>query len=73
MLYGGANQHQHSCLYRFPGGGGTVSMLQKQQGKELSYNTVSDISFAWEQISMLATNLKNQFSVKPKNLTGRPL
>ena len=70
MLYGGANQHQHSCLYRFPGGGGTMSTLQKHQGKDLSYNTVSDISFAWEQISMLATNLKNQFSVKSVNCDG---
>ncbi|MCR4900080.1 MAG: hypothetical protein K5907_04605 [Treponema sp.] len=70
MLYGGANQHQSSCLYRFPGGGGIVSSIQKQKGKELSYNSVSDISFAWEQISMLATNLKNQFSVKSVNCDG---
>ena len=63
MLPKGTNPHQSSCLYRFPGGTGTVGSLQKQQGKELSYNTISDISFAWEQICMLSLNLKNQFSV----------
>ncbi len=66
----GANQHQSSCLYRFPGGTGTVGSLQKQQGKELGYNTISDISFAWEQICMLSLNLKNQFSVKSTNCDG---
>ena len=70
MLPKGANQHQSSCLYRFPGGTGTVGSLQKQQGKELSYNTISDISFAWEQICMLSQNLKNQFSVKTTNCDG---
>lgn len=70
MLQKGLNQHQNSCLYRFPGGTGTVGSLQKQQGKELSYNTVSDISFAWEQICMLSQNLKNQFSVKSTNCDG---
>ena len=70
MLQKGSNQHQSSCLYRFPGGTGTVGSLQKQQGKELSYNTISDISFAWEQICMLSQNLKNQFSVKTTNCDG---
>ena len=70
ILPKGANQHQSSCLYRFPGGTGTVGSLQKQQGKELSYNTISDISFAWEQICMLSHNLKNQFSVKSTNCDG---
>ena len=70
MLQKGSNQHQSSCLYRFPGGTGTVSALQKQQGKDLSYNTISDISFAWEQICMLSQNLKNQFSVKTTNCDG---
>ena len=70
MLSKGANQHQSSCLYRFPGGTGTVGSLQKQLGKDLSYNTISDISFAWEQICMLSLNLKNQFSVKSTNCDG---
>ena len=70
MLQKGSNLHQSSCLYRFPGGTGTIGSLQKQQGKELSYNTISDISFAWEQICMLSTNLKNQFSVKSVNCDG---
>ena len=70
VLQKGANPHQSSCLYRFPGGTGTIGSLQKQQGKELSYNTISDISFAWEQICMLSTNLKNQFSVKSVNCDG---
>ena len=70
VLQKGLNQRQNSCLYRFPGGTGTVGSLQKQQGKELSYNTLSDISFAWEQICMLSLNLKNQFSVKSTNCDG---
>ncbi|MBO4639461.1 MAG: hypothetical protein J5710_06875 [Treponema sp.] len=70
MLQKGSNSHQNSCLYRFPGGTGTVGSLQKQQGKELSYNTISDISFAWEQICMFSLNLKNQFSVKTTNCDG---
>ena len=70
VLQKGSNQHQSSCLYRYPGGTGTVGSLQKQQGKELSYNTISDISFAWEQICMLSQNLKNQFSVKSTNCDG---
>ena len=69
-LKGGANSHQKGCLYRFPEGSGTVGTVQKQKGKELSYNTISDISFAWEQISMVSTNLKNQFSVKSTNCDG---
>ena len=69
-LKGGANAQQKGCLYRFPEGGGTVGSIQKQKGKELSYNTISDISFAWEQISMVSTNLKNQFSVKSTNCDG---
>ena len=70
MLPKGANQHQNSCLYKFPGETGTIGSLQKQQGKDLSYNTISDISFAWEQICMLSQNLKNQFSVKSTNCDG---
>ena len=70
MLQKGSNQHQKSGLYRFPGGTGTVGSLQKQQGKDLSYNAISDISFAWEQICMFSLNLKNQFSVKTTNCDG---
>ena len=70
MLQKESNPHQNSCLYRFPGGTGTVGSLQKQQGKELNYTTISDISFAWEQICMLSLNLKNQFSVKSTNCDG---
>ena len=69
-LKSGENSHQNSCLYRFPGETGTVGALQKQYGKELSYSSIADISFAWEQISMLSANLKNQFSVKSTNADG---
>jgi len=69
-LHSGANQHQKACLYKFPGSSGTIGSLQKQKGKDISYNTISDISFAWEQISMVSTNLKNQFSVKSTNCDG---
>lgn len=70
VLHSGSNQQQDGCLYKFPGMPGTLGTVQKQQGKELSYNTISDISFAWEQISMLSTTLKNQFSVKSVNCDG---
>ena len=70
VLHSGSNQQQDGCLYRFPGMPGTLGTVQKQQGKELSYNTISDISFAWEQISILSTTLKNQFSVKSVNCDG---
>ena len=66
----GSNNQQKACLYKFPEGGGTIGSLQKQKGRELPYNTISDISFAWEQISMVSTNLKNQFSVKSTNCDG---
>ena len=69
-LRSGSNQHQKGCLYKFPEGGGTLGSLQKQKGKEIPYNTLSDVSFAWEQISMLSTNLKNQYSVKSTNCDG---
>ena len=70
VLHHGSNKQQNSCLYKFPNGTGAINDLQKQQGKQLSYNTLSDISFAWEQISMLSTNLKNQFAVKSTNCDG---
>ena len=70
VLHAGSNQQQDGCLYKFPGMPSALSTVQKQQGKELSYNTISDISFAWEQISMLSTTLKNQFSVKSVNCDG---
>ena len=44
VLQKGSNQHQSSCLYRFPGGTGTVGSLQKQQGKELSYTPRGAVS-----------------------------
>ena len=70
VLHSGQNQQQKACFYRFTGATGTLGSIQRQQGKELSYNTISDVSFAWEQISMLSTTLKNQFSVKSVNCDG---
>lgn len=69
-LKSGSNPQQEACLYKCQGGPGFFGTVQKQQGKELTYNTISDISFAWEQICMLSTNLKNQFSVKSVNCDG---
>ena len=69
-LRSGSNQQQKGCLYKFPEGSGSLASLQKQRGRELPYNTLSDISFAWEQISMVSKNLKNQFSVKSTNCDG---
>lgn len=69
-LHGGANPQQSSCLYKYPNDTGAVSGFRKLQGKELTHNIISDVSLAWEQISSLYENLKNQYTVKSTNNEG---
>lgn len=69
-LHGGANPQQDSCLYKYPSDSSTINNFVKIQGKELTYNILSDVSLAWEQISTLYTNLKTQYNVQSKNCDG---
>ncbi len=69
-LHGGSNPQQVSCLYKYPNDTGAVSGFRKVSGKELNYNIISDVSLAWEQISSLYENLKNQYTVKSQNSDG---
>lgn len=70
LLKSGSNPQQKSCFYKYPTETGAFSGHSKIQGHELDYNNVTDISYAWEQISILYSNLKTQFSVKSTNSDG---
>lgn len=69
-LRAGSNPQQDACLYRFNVGNSPLGNFTKLQGRELDFNYIADISFAWEQISALYFSLKNQFSVKSTNSDG---
>lgn len=69
-MHNGANPQQNACLYKFPYEVGLMTGLQKLHAKELSYSIITDASFAWEEICMMYSNLKNQFTVKSTNLDG---
>lgn len=69
-LHNGANEQQKGALYTTDIYGFDVTQVEKIQGKELTYNNISDMSFAWEQISCLFTSLKNQMTVKSINSEG---
>jgi len=66
----GSNQHQEAGLYKYPYDTGALSGLSKINSEDLNYNITSDISAAWELISILYTDLKSQFSVKSVNADG---
>ncbi|MCQ2583668.1 MAG: hypothetical protein MJ160_07160 [Treponema sp.] len=68
-LDGGSNKHQQSCLYGYPSDSGAVSGIRKLHEK-IDYNTIADVSLAWETISSIYKNLKNQFSVQSTNCDG---
>lgn len=70
VLHNGSNPQQKACLYKYPTDSSTVNTFLKIQGKELTYNILSDVSLAWEQISTLYTNLKTQYNVKSINCDG---
>lgn len=66
----GANSHQRGTLYLLPNENGEIPYLKELQNKKISFNMVNDISFAWEQISILYKHLKNQFVVDSENCEG---
>lgn len=72
ILKGGSNPQQKSCLYNFSYDDGALSGFKKLQGQgqELSYNIISDLSLAWDQISTIYHYLKNQLTVKSINCDG---
>lgn len=43
----GENPHQRGWLYRLTGAASPVAGLTQIQGKELSYNNLADLAFAW--------------------------
>lgn len=66
----GTNKHQEAGLYTFLNKNGINTSIPKEVCDKIDFNTIADISFAWEQISMLSQNLKNQFSVKSTTCDG---
>ncbi|MCQ2592859.1 MAG: hypothetical protein MJ188_08750 [Treponema sp.] len=70
VLEHGANPQQAACLYKFPTETGIMSGLQKMPEKSLNYNLIADVSYAWELVSSVYLNLKNQFTVKSTNRDG---
>ena len=69
-LHSGMNSQQEAYLYKSPSEAGSVGNFLKYQGKELSYNLVNDISYAWHQINTLFALLKDQLTVKSTNSDG---
>lgn len=69
-LHEGSNNQQKSYLYKSPSTPGALNGFLKMQGKELTHNIISDISFAWEKISTLYEILKSQYTVKSTNSDG---
>lgn len=69
-LQKGANAQQTAYLYKSPTDYGAIGSFLKIPGKELPYNLISDICYAWGQISTLYSILKNQFTVKSTNSDG---
>ena len=69
-LQKGANSQQSAYLYKSPSDYGTMGSFLKTPGKDLPYNLISDICYAWGQISNLYTILKNQYTVKSTNSDG---
>lgn len=70
LLHGGSNPHQDSCFYQLPSQVESNNLFQKIQGKELTYNIISDISISLDHMALLYSHLKNQFSVECTNNEG---
>lgn len=70
ILKSGSNPQQKSCLYNYSYDEGALSGLKKLMGRELTYNIISDLSVAWDQISTVYHYLKNQLTVKSVNNEG---
>ena len=65
----GTNKQQKASVYSLISKNENYQ-IQKIQGKEFTYNVIEDLSFAWEQISILFTQLRDQMVVKSKNCDG---
>ena len=65
----GANKQQKASVYSLIASA-EKQPVQKIQGKEFTFNVIEDLSFAWEQISLLFIQLRNQMVVKSKNCDG---
>lgn len=63
-LPSGMNEHQKAWLYKYPVDNGIVASLSKMNTQELSYDLVNEASFAWEQVSSVYENLRNQHPIK---------
>ena len=70
QLHHGMNSQQSAFLYKSPSEAGSVGNFLKNQGKDLSYALVNDISYAWRQINTLFALLKDQPTVKSTNSDG---
>lgn len=70
QIKSGSNTQQEACLYKLPAEHGATGSFLKLQGRELSYNIISDISFSWGQITNLYAVLKEQYTVKSTNNDG---
>jgi phosphoribosylaminoimidazolecarboxamide formyltransferase/IMP cyclohydrolase len=70
QLHTGSNSQQSGFLYKSPTQSGALNGFLKLQGKDFNYNTISDVSFAWERICTLYNILKNQYTVKSTNCDG---
>ncbi|MCF0241337.1 MAG: hypothetical protein HUK25_01795 [Treponema sp.] len=71
-LHHALNPQQEAVVYQLGGDEGSLSGFKKIQGKELTFKCSIDTSFAWDQVSALYDNLKNQTSVKSLTSEGYP-
>lgn len=69
FLSQGSNKHQKAALYEIPSEI-TSPFFSKLIYKDFDYNTVSDLSFAWDNLTFLYQQLKNQYSVMAQNKEG---
>lgn len=71
-LHCGKNSQSISTLYSLDSDDGTFSGFKKLQGREMTHRIITDVSFAWDQISSLYENLKTLSAVKSENCDGYP-
>lgn len=71
-LHQGMNPQQKASLYRTPVDIGALNGFSKLSGKDISYIMAADATFAWDQINMLYSVLRNQYNVKTENKDGYP-
>lgn len=70
ILNHGSNKQQQACLYTTSSTLNSANLFSKLQGKDFDYNSICDLSFAWNGINYLYQNLKTQSSVKSTNYEG---